>query len=425
MKKEDLVMDIMFFRTADIDLKNYASTNISGVYPETVTSVLKEASKGFSETIKTEEEQFEKDLAGISKPKEKEALKNAFSEKKEILIKEFCGKLMEKLSTVVILDVNMDLAEAFREAANRPVKPFPMDIVMKMYHSGNDLLEKKSKDIVIDNYGMYVYDIIHRHYTSYAQKYGEELYQCGCIGLLTAMVNYDTRCKFNTYCTKFVLHEISAQINFHNNSTTVHFNNIQKKINQAIADIKSEGLEPSIEKIAIMTELKRETIEREWNYLERTRFQYLDADEGKDRACEYEATPEALFAQKERDDSLHQAIMDLPEDYRRIVLMKCSNCTNEYIASEMKTTVGKIKTKYQKGLQLMKRNPRLYETYSDYYSEATIHMAHYSVNAIMPTKAIEEQMDDLMECIGTLNSSDKGIYYVDASDPMGQMTFCV
>ena len=52
MKKEDLVMDIMFFRTADIDLKNYASTNISGVYPETVTSVLKEASKEFSETIK-------------------------------------------------------------------------------------------------------------------------------------------------------------------------------------------------------------------------------------------------------------------------------------------------------------------------------------------------------------------------------------
>lgn len=83
MKKEDLVMDIMFFRTADIDLKNYASTNISGVYPETVTSVLKEASKEFSETIKTEEEQFEKDLAGISKPKEKEALKNAFSEKKK------------------------------------------------------------------------------------------------------------------------------------------------------------------------------------------------------------------------------------------------------------------------------------------------------------------------------------------------------
>ena len=82
---------------------------------------------------------------------------------------------MEKLSPVVILDVNMDLTEAFREAANRPVKPFPMDIVMKMYHSGNDLLEKKSKDIVIDNYGMYVYDIIHRHYTSYAQKYGEEL----------------------------------------------------------------------------------------------------------------------------------------------------------------------------------------------------------------------------------------------------------
>ena len=31
-----------------------------------------------------------------------------------------------------------------------------------------------------------------------------------------------------------------------------------------------------------MTELKRETIEREWNVPECTRFQYLDADEGKD-----------------------------------------------------------------------------------------------------------------------------------------------
>ena len=32
MKKEDLVMDIMFFRTADIDLKNYASTNIQRIF---------------------------------------------------------------------------------------------------------------------------------------------------------------------------------------------------------------------------------------------------------------------------------------------------------------------------------------------------------------------------------------------------------
>ena len=174
-----------------------------------------------------------------------------------------------------------------------------------------------------------------------------------------------------------------------------------------------------------MTELKREVIERELNYIERTRFQYLDAGEGNDRACEYEATPEAMFAQKERDDSLHQALMDLPEDFRIIVLMKNDDCTNEQIARRMHITVGQVKTKYQKGLQMMKRNPHLYETYSDYYSDASIHMSHYSVNAMMPAKDIEEQMDDLMECVGTLNSQEKGIFYVDASDPMGQMTFAL
>lgn len=98
---------------------------------------------------------------------------------------------------------------------------------------------------------MYVYDIIHRHYTSYAQKYGEELYQCGCIGLLTAMVNYDTRCKFNTYCTKFVLHEISAQINFHNNSTTVHFNNIQKKSIRRLQISKVKGWNHLLKKLLL------------------------------------------------------------------------------------------------------------------------------------------------------------------------------
>lgn len=425
MKKEDLVMDLMFFGTSDIDLKVYASKGITEKYSEEVAVILREAVKEASETLHAEKEQYEKAVAEVHGNKAKDVIKNNFSEKREVLITEFSGKLIEKISAFVVRDDNIVLTEAFREAVQKPLKPFPMDVVMNMYHSGNDFLEKKSKECVINNYGMYVHDIIHKYYTSYALKYGDELYQCGCIGLLNAMVNYNTQYKFNTYCTNFVRHEISSQINFHNNSTTVHFNNIQKKINQAIADIKNEGLEPSIEKIAIMTELKRETVEREWNYLERTKFQYLDADEGRDRACEYDATPEALFAQKERNDSLHRAIMDLPEDYRKIVLMKCFDCTNEQIASTMKMTVGKIKTKYQKGLQMMKRNPHLCETYSDYYSEAAIHMAHYSVNTIMPTKAIEEQMDDLMECIGTLNASDKGIYYVDASDPMGQMTFCV
>lgn len=426
MKKEELVKSIIFFRTKDIDLNVYASSEIRKAYRYEISAILKGAAKELSERFDCNEEKRDKELKEAeTNPSRKEALKKEFCEKKSSIIKELCGKMMEQLSEYVPVNENMELTEAFKAAAEQPLKPFPMDIVMGMYHSGNEFLVKKAKELVVDNYSMYVRDIIHRYYTTYAMKYGDELYQCGCIGLLNAMVNYNSQYKFNTYCTNFVLHEISSQINFHNNNATVHFNNIQKKINQAITDIRNEGLEPTVSKIAIMTELKREVIERELNYIERTRFQYLDAGEGNDRACEYEATPEAMFAQKERDDSLHQALMDLPEDFRIIVLMKNDDCTNEQIARRMHITVGQVKTKYQKGLQMMKRNPHLYETYSDYYSDASIHMSHYSVNAMMPAKDIEEQMDDLMECVGTLNSQEKGIFYVDASDPMGQMTFAL
>lgn len=425
MKKENLVMDIMFFRTSDLDLKIYASKEIKAAYPESVLLVLKNTAKEAEERLHPEAELLEKKLSEVSEKGTKEDLKKSFAEKKSVIVNELCGKLIQELSRVLNFDDALYIMEAFCEAASNQMKPFPMDIVMNMYHSNDDFLVKKSKELVIDNYSMYVHDIIHKHYSSYALKYGEELFQCGCIGLLNAMVNYNNQYKFNTYCTNFILHEIHAQLNFHNNNTTVHYNNIQKKINQAIAEIKNEGMEPSVNKIAIKTELKREVIERELDYIERTRFQYLDVEDGNDRACEYDATPEALFAQKERDESLYQAIQDLPREYQAVVMMKWDNCTNEEIAKAMHTTIGKIKTKYQRGLQMMKRNPCLYETFSDYYSEAKVHMARYSVNAIMPAKDIEAQMDDLMECIGTLNPSRKNVYYVDASDPMGQLAFCL
>ena len=426
MKREELVMNMLFFRTKDIDLNVYASKELTKAFSKEAAMAVKEQLSDLptlvDRTVETDD--TEKDAEEEAKRDKADSMTE---EERNNSIKEMCSKLMTELtaSTTVSIDEAIEIAEAFRTVAGEKMDIFPMESVMYMYHSDNKFLEKKSKELVVINYCMYVRNIIHKHYPSYAVKYGDELYQCGCIGLINAMTNYNLQYKFNTYCTYFVLHEISCQINFHNNNTTVHFNNIQKKINKAIADIKSEGQEPTVSKIAIMTELKREVIERELDYIERTRFQYLDADEGKDRVCEYEATPEAMFAQSERDKSLLHAVQELPRIYQTVVVMKCEERTNEEIAKVLDTTIGKVKTIYQKGLQMMKRNPRLYETYSDYYSEATVHMAHYSVNAVMSAKALDEQMDDLMECIGAINSSEKGIYYVDASDPMGQLAFCL
>ena len=358
------------------------------------------------------------------------------SEEIEVLIKKHIGdedvkaaakELKTELASCESLtaDERKEIVDTFKKALKTDMTSFPMDIIMKMYGSGDEFFVKKAKELIVESYGLYVRKIIHNYYPSYAVKYGEELFQCGCIGLLKAMSNYKTEYKFNTYCTNFVRHEISNQLNFHKNSSTVHFNNIQRRINQAIADIKSEGYEPSVEKISIMTDLKPEMVKRELDYIERTKFQYLDADEGNDRACEYEATPEAMFAQKERDESLHKAVMELPEEYRIIVIMRCDNHTNAEIAERLDISVGQVKVKYQKALQVLKRNHRLHETFSDYYSDAAVYMSHYSVDAFVPAKDIDEQMDELMECVGKINPSADSVYIVDASDPMGQLSFCL
>ena len=51
-------------------------------------------------------------------------------------------------------------------------------------------------------------------------------------------------------------------------------------------------------------------------------------------------------------------------------------------------------------------------------------MSHYSVDAFVPSKDIDEQMDELMECVGKINPSTDTVYVIDASDPMGQLSFC-
>lgn len=394
MKGAELVALMVFLRTDDIELHAYAKDAIEKEYPagvfELITKYL--AKEG---TAKKKSQEFMSELT---------ALEN------------------------VDIDSCIEITESFQKAAKAHMRPLPTDLimgtVMKMYRSGDERLVKKAKEVVIKGFEKFVHKIIHKYYSTYAIKYGEELFQCGCIGLMKAMENYDSSYfKFNTYCTTFVLHEISGQINFQNNDSTVHFNNIQKKINTAISEIKDEGFTPSVEKIAIVSELQPEVIEREMDYIERTRFKYLDADECKEDIGEYDATPEALFAKKEREKSLFGAIMDLPKEYREIVVMKCNDYTNEQIASSLDITIGKAKTKYQKALQMMKRNPKLYETFSDYYSEATVHMARYSVSSMMPQKLLKAQMDDLMECVGGLNENDGAVYYVDSSDSMGQLRF--
>lgn len=316
--------------------------------------------------------------------------------------------IMADLTGTCGLDLG-DAGSLFVEVSKvRGAKGFPISNIMELYHSGNDFLVKKSKELVVENYERYVYSVIHKLYSSYIDRHGDDLYQCGVIGLLKAMEGYnEEKGAFTTYSKPFIMHEITVQLNFFHNDTTVHYNNIQKKITAAIDRLKEEGMEPTIQRISIITELRPEIIEREMDCMASSHLFYLDADEDNkdshDRVCEYEKTPEALCLERERTECLMRAIEQLPDTVRKVVLLRHESAhTNEEIAKLLHITIGQVKTNYQKGIRLMHQDPGLQRMFPEYITDAEREMLKYAV-PVSPSRCdIDEQIDGLLEAMGTL-----------------------
>lgn len=386
MVKELIKKMTILLKEDDYDIREYASKKIAEEYSNDVATLLRRYAK------------------------------EDFNEDKEIMLLLDMSKL-ENMSYEDATDIVAEFKDGMKTEMD-------IDLAMELYKSGDETLVKKTGEFVIKKYEMYIYNIIHTRYSTYADKFTDELFQCGCEGLLKALRNYDPKsAKFNTYCTGFVCHEISAQINFHNNNTTVHFNNIQKKIEDAMKAIKEEGYEPDVQKIHILTDLKPEIIKRELDYIERTKFRYLDADEGLDYSCEYESTPEALYAVKERNSNIYKAIKELPRDQQIIVVMKMYKSTNEDIAERLNTTISKVKMGYQRALHTLKKSRYLAEINAEYRRDSHICMAHFSATPLIPKKTVDEQLKSVMECLGTFQNSKGVRYAIDYNESNGQYKF--
>lgn len=224
------------------------------------------------------------------------------------------------------------------------------------------------------------------------------------------MKSYDvSQGAFTTFSKVFIMHEISKQINFTNNNSTVHYNNLQKKINDAITKLKEENLEITPTKIAVMTDLKPEIVKREMDYIECTKFRYLDAGECNEQPCEYDSTPEAIAAKREKETVLKDGLLSLPEDIRLIVTLRVQGCKNEEIARITNLNVGKVKNKFQKGILLMRKDPRIINAYPERFTTAEIEMLQYSMPVSTSEKKVMERIDDTLSAMGILaveNSSD-------------------
>lgn len=311
-------------------------------------------------------------------------------------------------------------------------KRMPMSAIMEMFRAESvpleeksdegKFLDKKSKEYIVINFGRYVHSLINRMYSTYAEKMEDELYQCGIIGLMKALPVYDeSKGAFTTLCKPFVMHEITTQINFVHNDTTLHYNALQKKINDAVRKLSEDGMEPTVHRISIITEIRPEIVERELKCMECTKFFYLDAEQddkdGTDKACEYEDTPEAIYARKERTECIFASIKNLPEGIRQVIALRYEGArTNEEIAKELHIKIGQVKSYYQRGLRLMRQDPGLRRLFPEYLSDAEREMLKYSMPISAPKRTIDNEIDDLLSAMGTLSDAETTDDILDSFD---------
>lgn len=326
------------------------------------------------------------------------------SKKKEVLF----SKL--RTSESIPPDEMEALISLITEASSK--RTFPIGCIMEMYRSGNEFLIKESKGIAISKNERFIHDIIHKNYPTYASGYGDELYQCGVIGLIKAMERYDeSKGAFTTYCRFFIMHEMSDQVNFHRNNTTVHYNNLQKKINEAVTELKNKGkYQPTVKDIAFYTGLKPETVKRELQYSERTRFIYMDTfetDTEKDKIANksiYADSPDKIVEQKEKERALSESMNTLPYPIKEVLVLRfIEGDTNDCIAKKLGISIGQVKTYAQKGLRMLRHDKKLCYAYQDHLSSAERDMLKYSLPVAPSSKSADEMIEEVIPIFNTFS----------------------
>ena len=344
-----------------------------------------------------------KDNDYLMKRRIKKELSNIFGEENTVhIIDAIAAKDDEEFKAQKELIVCADHADEVTEIIciiekerERKNVRMPMQSVMELYHSGDDFLVKKSKEYVCTDYEKFVHNIIHKNFSTYASKYGEELFQNGTIGLLKAMENYDpNHGAFTTYSRFYIIHEISAQINYQNFDSTTYYTAMQKKVREAMQTLEGRGIEPTIYRISVEADMKPDIVKREMDFMESTKIKHLDDENEKEHPCPYEMTPDYIVQRNEETRSLIESINRLPDNYKKVVSLKFDHVyTNEQISNMTGYTIGQVKSYYQKGLQMMRQDKHLWSAYTEYLSDAEKEMLKYRVPKVESMEETENKMD--------------------------------
>lgn len=266
------------------------------------------------------------------------------------------------------------ILSVFEECQDSEKILLPFSSILEMRDCGDVLWNHCYDAYLVRNYENFIRSLIKKHYSTYVSHY-EELVHVGLIGLFQAMKNYNPELgEFTTHCKTYVLHEISGQVNFLNMDSTPHYTKLQKTIAAALDTLNAQGIEPTVQRVAMICHMKPSIVEREMKTdFYKKKMVYYDAEQD-DSICEYDDTPESIVLKLDEHERLMESIERLAKidkNLSEVVRLRFfEGCTNTEIAQRLGINIGAVKSLTHRSLTQLKKDSMLRMTYAGHLTSA-------------------------------------------------------
>lgn len=141
--------------------------------------------------------------------------------------------------------------------------------IMELYRKDR----RKGNEAAIKKYNNYIYKSIYQQCPTWLRE-KEDLYQSGCVGIMTALEGYDAdKGKFLTYCSGFVKKELGKQVLIFLGESSEYYAGIHRKVIRSRDRFLAEGRKFTDKEIMKETRLSQKLVRRELG-IDYTRVSY-------------------------------------------------------------------------------------------------------------------------------------------------------
>lgn len=235
--------------------------------------------------------------------------------------------------------------------------------IFVLYNSKDSFLSMKARELTVRYHSRYLYYIMGKYFSGYEKEYSEDLYQCGVVGLLKSLTNYDGHYAISTYSRLYIIHEMTGFIYYLRNIPSPHYARIQNKIKAAETFLECSGAEVTDERISKEIGISLKSVKKERQIMKMNAPVSLDATplEMLEKIFGIENTVEKIVLTELDTEYLKTVVSELPGKQQVIFCMKIYE---EYSFGEIANILGtekkKVYKKYYAALAYVKKRIKPY-----------------------------------------------------------------